>query len=190
MTDLVATRVGVSRQPGSKPDDPVMVARLVKPVGLRGAVKAESWSDVPGRFRVGAGFWVMADPPVRVSLAEVSGAVGGGLTLRFHGRTSLEAVDGWRGCGLAIEASERVPLTDDRFYHDELKGMLVATDSGVSVGVVRDLWSAGPYELLVIECAGGERLLPMVRDLIVGIDRQLRRVTVRPPKGWLDDATV
>jgi len=153
-------------------------------------VKAESWSDVPGRFQVGAGFWVMADPPVRVTLAGVAGASGGALTLRFQGCTSVDAVHGWRGCGLAIEESERAPLTGDRFYHDELKGMAVVTESGVSVGIVRDVWSTGPYDLLVLDHGGTERLLPMVRQLVVHVDREMRRVTVRPPNGWLDDAAV
>ena len=167
-----------------------MVARLLRPVGLRGAVKAESWSDAPGRFRVGAGFWVMAHPPVRVALAGVEGGMGGTLTLRFQGRTSVEAVAGWRGCALAIEESERAPLASDRFYHDELKGMAVATESGVSVGIVRDVWATGPYDLLVLDHEGTERLFPMVRELVIRVDRQTRRVTVRPPNGWLEDAVV
>ena len=173
-----------------RPRDPVIVARLLRPVGLRGAVKAASWSDAPDRFRVGAGFWVMTEPPVRVSLAAVSDEKGGVLTFRFHGRASVDAVEAWRGCGLAIEASERVPLAGGRFYYDELKGMLVTTELGVSVGVVRDLWPTGPYDLLVIDDDGVERLLPMVRDFVVLVDRTAGRLTVRPPNGWLDDAAL
>lgn len=191
MTDAVTTSApGAAGEPRFGPRDPVMVARLLRPVGLRGAVKAESWSDVPSRFRPGAGFWVMCDPPVRVTLAGVEGAFGNTVTLRFQGRGSVEAVDAWRGCTLAIEESERVPLTGDRLYHDELKGMAVATESGVFVGIVRDVWSTGPYDLLVLDNEGTERLFPLVRDLVVQVDRHTRRVTIRPPNGWLDDAAV
>jgi 16S rRNA processing protein RimM len=153
-------------------------------------MKAESWSDVPERFRVGAGFWVMSEPPVRVTLTGVAGALGGTLTLRFEGCASVDVVDGWRGCGLAIEEAERAPLSGDRVYHDELKGMVVATESGVSVGIVREVWSTGPYDLLVLDSGGTERLFPMVRELVVRVDRQRRLVTVRPPNGWLDDAAL
>jgi 16S rRNA processing protein RimM len=132
----------------------------------------------------------MSDPPVRVTLTGVEGAFGGTLTLRFQGFTSVDAVDGWRGCGLAIEEAERVPLSGDRFYHDELKGMAVVTELGVFVGIVRDVWSTGPYDLLVLDSGGTERLFPMVRELVVQIDRQSRLVTVRPPNGWLDDAAL
>jgi 16S rRNA processing protein RimM len=167
-----------------------MVARLLKPVGLGGAVKAESWSDAPDRFRVGSDFWVMADPPVRVTLDSAAGAGPGLLMLRFQGRSSVDAVAGWRGCCLAIEASDRAPLAGDRFYHDELKGMTVMVESGAPVGIIQDLWPTGPHDLLVIESGGTERLLPMVRAFVIRIDRATRRVMVRPPDGWLDDAAV
>lgn len=172
------------------PREPLMVARLLKPVGLGGKVKAQSWSDAADRFLVGSGFWVMATPPVRVTLAEVADAPKGTLTFRFEGRSSIEAVEGWRGCCLAIEESERAPLPGDSFYHDELRGMAVATESGEPVGTVRDVWSAGPHDLLVLESGERERLLPMVRAFVLHVDRAMRRVTVRPPNGWMDDAAV
>jgi 16S rRNA processing protein RimM len=167
-----------------------MVARVLKPVGLQGAVKAESWSDVPDRFRVGSDFWVMTDPPERVTLDSAKAAGRGLLTLRFQGRASPAAVAGWRGCCLAIEESDRAPLPGDRFYHDELNGMRVVTESGVVVGIVRDVWATGPHDLLVMESEGTERLLPMVREFVIRIDRAMRLVTVRPPSGWLDDVAV
>lgn len=172
------------------PREPVMVARLLKPVGLGGRVKAESWSDAPDRFLVGAKFWVMTSPPVRVTLAEVADAPRGALSLRFEGRSSIEAVEGWRGCCLAIEDSERAPLPGNAIYHDELRGMAVVTESGAPVGVVRDVWPAGPHDLLILESGERERLLPMVREFVLSVDRAMRRVTVRPPNGWMDDAAV
>lgn len=173
-----------------KPGEPVMVARLLKPVGLAGRVKAKSWSDAPDRFRVGTAFWVLAEPPVRVTVAEVAQAPNGMLTLRFEGRTSIEAVEAWRGCCLAVEESERAPLADGSFYHDELRGMAVVTAAGVPVGTVRDIWSSGPNDLLAVDCEDGERLLPMVRAFVVHVDRVGRRITVRPPNGWMDDVAV
>ncbi|HET8761261.1 MAG TPA: ribosome maturation factor RimM [Nitrospiria bacterium] len=168
------------------PASPVVVARVVKPIGLKGAVRVEAMSDAPDRFTAGARFWVLSTPPVRVTLAEAAGAPDGRLVLRFEGRESIDAVSAWRGCFLAIEESERAPLPDGAFYHDELKGMSVETEAGILVGVVRDVLSAGPYDLLAIEDGAQERLLPMVKAFVIRLDRALRRVTVRPPAGWLD----
>jgi 16S rRNA processing protein RimM len=136
------------------------------------------------------GLWVMAQPPVRVTLAEVAPNTNGVLTLRFEGRSSVESVESWRGCCLAVEESERAPLAGDCFYHDELRGMAVETEGGSPVGTIRDVWSNGPHDLLVLDCEDGERLLPMIRAFVVQVDRERRRIAVRPPNGWLDDVAV
>jgi 16S rRNA processing protein RimM len=143
-------------------------------------------SDAPDRFTVGARFWVLSTPPVCATLAEAVVSPDGRLVLRFEGRVSADAVSAWRGCFLAIEESERAPLPDDVFYHDELKGMSVTTETGTPVGVVRDVWSAGPYDLLAFDDGARERLLPMIKHFVIHVDRALRQVTVRPPAGWLD----
>ncbi|MFZ5877629.1 MAG: ribosome maturation factor RimM [Nitrospirota bacterium] len=175
---------------GVGPSKPVVVARVVKPVGLKGAVKAEALSDAPGRFAEGAEFWVLTTPPRRVTVEAAQAAPGGRLSLRFRGHASIDAVGSWRGCFLAIDESERARLPDDVFYHDELKGMSVATETGTPAGVIREVWSNGPYDLLALDEGGRERLLPMIREFVVSVDRAQRRVIVRPPAGWMDDVAV
>jgi 16S rRNA processing protein RimM len=173
-----------------EPTTPVVVAKVVKPVGLNGTVKAEAFSDAPGRFAEGAEFWMLTTPPRRVTVDAVQVAPDGRLSLRFRGYTSVDAVGAWRGCFLAIEESERARLPENVFYHDELKGMSVATEAGTSAGVIRDVWSNGPYDLLVLDDGGTERLLPMIKEFIIRVDRVRRHVIVRPPTGWMDDVAV
>lgn len=180
-----ATPVGVSA-----PGAPVTVARVIKPTGLRGSVRVESLSDVPDRFRVGARLWVMTRPPVRVTLAAVAEGPGHTLVLRFRGRSSVDDVQGWRGCFMAIDESERAALPDGMYFHDELAGMDVVTESEHDVGTVRDVWSTGPHDVLVIDDGGTERLLPVVKAFVLRVDRAQRRITVRPPNGWLDDVAM
>jgi 16S rRNA processing protein RimM len=114
----------------------------------------------------------------------------GRLSLRFQGYSSIDAVGAWRGCYLAIEESERARLPDNVFYHDELKGMSVATEAGTPAGVIRDVWSTGPYDLLVLDDGATERFLPMIKEFIVRVDRARRQVIVRPPAGWMGDVAV
>lgn len=175
---------------GGAPANPVVVAKVVKPIGLAGTVKVETLSDAPDRFAVGAQLWMLSTPPLRVTVEAVQAAPGGRLSLRFRGHASVDAVGAWRGCFLAIDESERARLSDDMFYHDELRGMSVITETGTSVGVIRDVWSSGPYDLLTLDDGGTERLLPMIKEFVVRVDRARRRVVVRPPAGWMDDAAV
>jgi 16S rRNA processing protein RimM len=184
----------MSNPPGAfnavEPTTPVIVAKVVKPVGLNGTVKAEALSDAPGRFAEGSEFWMLTTPPRRVTVEAVQVAPDGRLALRFRGHASVDAVGAWRGCYLAIDESERARLPDNVFYHDELKGMSVATEAGTPAGVIRDVWSNGPYDLLTLDDGGRERLLPMIKEFIIRVDRVRRHVIVRPPTGWMDDVAV
>ncbi len=166
------------------------MARVVKPIGLQGTVKVETFSDAPDRFAVGSQLWLLATPPLRVTVEVSQAAHDGRFSLRFRGHSSIDAVGAWRGCFLAIDESERARLPDDVFYHDELTGMSVGTETGTPVGVIREVWSSGPYDLLALDDGGMERLLPMIKEFVVRVDRERRHVTVRPPAGWMDDVAV
>jgi len=168
------------------PLDLVLVGRVVKTCGLDGEVKVESLSDVAGRFRVGASFWVVGPCPVRImvtSVREASGVVYLGCTEW----PSSEVASAFRGCYLAIEQSERPVLLDGRYYHDQLIGLRARMETGEPVGVVRAIWSTGPHDVLVLECDGAERLLPAIKDMVVRVDVSAGQMTVRPPKGWIDN---
>ena len=111
----------------------------------------------------------------------------GGIYLCCPEWFSLEIASSFRGSYLAIERLERPALPDGRYYHDQLIGLRARMETGEPVGVVRDIWSAGPHDILVLECNGVERLLPAVKDMIVQVDVLAGTMTVRPPHGWIDD---
>ena len=169
------------------PESPVLVARIVKPHGLRGEVRVESLSDVSWRFRVGATFWLLGEPPARVTVAEVRGDPRGGVYLRFKEWSSIDEAVAARGRYLAVAEAERPALPEGSYYHDQLKGLVAWTETGERVGVVREVWSTGPHPVLVLDADGAERLLAAVKNVVVDVDLAGGRIVVRPPNGWLDD---
>ena len=175
------------RSPEAAPESPVLVARIVKPHGLRGEVRVESLSDVSWRFRVGATFWLLGEPPARVTVAEVRGDPRGGVYLRFKGWSSIDEAVAARGRYLAVAEAERPALPEGSYYHDQLKGLVAWTETGERVGVVREVWSTGPHDVLVLDADGAERLLAAVKSVVVEVDLAGGRIIVRPPNGWLDD---
>lgn len=178
------------RRGGACPDDLVLVGRILKAVGLEGEVKVVSLSDAPKRFDPGVSLWILAEPPRFATIMTVRDAGRGALVMRFSEWRSLDAVAGFRGCYLAVPESERPVLPPDSFYHDELKGLEVWTESGERLGVVRDVWSTGPHDVLVLDAGTSERLLPAIRRVVLKVDLGAHRMTVRPPDGWMDDAAL
>ena len=168
----------------------VLVGRIGKPHGLRGEVRVESLSDIAGRFRVGAAFWALGTPPARLTVAALREDLRGGFCLRFEEWSSLDDVAPFRGCYLAIAESERPALPEGSFYYDELIGLTVWTEGGEMVGVVGDIWSTGPHDILVVKAGRTERLLAAIANVIVAVDIGGGRIIVRPPDGWMDDGTL
>lgn len=72
-------------------------------------------------------------------------------------------------------------------YVFELEGAHVVDEAGKSIGIVRAVLAGIAQDLLAIDTAKGEGLLPMVPgEFIMGFDRDRRTLTVRVPDGLWD----
>lgn len=166
-----------------------MVARVVKPHGIRGEVACDPLSDVPGRLEVGTPVTVGEQPTVIVASRPHQGRV----LLRFEGVVDRSSAELLRGRDVLAD-----PLDEeesDTYFAHELVDMEVVDADGASLGRVRalvELPAAAEYDLLEVERDDGHRwLLPAVDDYVeVELDeRDLERlVVVDPPEGLLDEA--
>lgn len=160
----------------------VLVARVVKPHGIRGEVVVDVLSDVPDRLAAGT---VVRGPsgPLTVGTARPHQ---GRLLIRFDGVGDRTAAEGLRGIELWAEA---IALDDEWYYAHELVGMVVRGVDGAVLGEVRDvitLPEAAGYDLL--EVARGETvwLLPAVDDYVEVVDEgdgEALVVTADAPEG-------
>jgi 16S rRNA processing protein RimM len=134
--------------------------------GLRGAVRVEILTDHPGeRFAVGARVWAAGrSSPLTIAEAAPDGK---GLRLRFREVPDRTAAESLRDTLLEVGLDE-VPAPDgDAVWWHELVGVEIRGVDGTSLGTVRDVYRAGPAEVLVVEGdAVGPFDLPVVRDFI------------------------
>lgn len=86
--------------------------------------------------------------------------------VRFAGYDSPESSRRLTGMWLAIPRERLPELPKGEYYWDDLIGLEVATDNGVTLGVVTDVFSNGAHPILTIQ---GEKthLIPFVQPDIV-----------------------
>ena len=132
--------------------DYVVVARIVRPRGLRGEVVAELLTDFPERF----------DDTHELTLLDAEGRARGTLELeshwfqknrvilKFKNLDSIEAVEHLAPVDLGIPESECVPLEDDEFYEWQLVGCAAETIDGRSIGRVAEVLQTGGVPVLII----------------------------------------
>ncbi|MBI2795882.1 MAG: 16S rRNA processing protein RimM [Gemmatimonadetes bacterium] len=170
-----------------------IVGRIRKAHGIRGECAVEPLTDAPdvllasGR-RVFAGD-VHGDlapgADGRPQPLAVTGARQhqGGLLVTFDAIGDRATAELWRGRYLLVPMDEvEQPAAGEVFLH-ELPGMAAVFEDGSSAGVI-DTWYELPQGILLsVRHNGAEVLVPFAAQVVVGVDRAGRRVTLRPPDG-------
>ena len=168
-----------------EPESLVIVGRITKVIGLDGWVKVLTLSDNPERFEAGSVVLLKTETavtkPLRVARIRGAGSVNS-VGVLFEGFTSREDVSELVGRDLFVHAKDRMPLEEDRFYSDEVTGMVVLSPEGEPVGTVLSLESEAPSPYLVVQSpTHGEVFIPFRKAYILSIDRILRQVRLGEP---------
>ncbi|WP_026311630.1 ribosome maturation factor RimM [Parafrankia elaeagni] len=117
----------------------------------------------------------------------------GRLLVRFAGVADRRAAEALRGSLLTIDSDESGPPTvageDDgeTWWDRDLVGLQARTPDGVVLGDVTDVVHSPAGEILAISrAAGGEYLVPFVREIVPTVDPKAGHIVVDPPPGLLD----
>lgn len=163
-------------------DEPtVAVGRVGRPHGIRGEVGVLVLSEVPGRFDPGEAVWLEDGRQLTV---EGSKPHRSGLLVKFRevaDRTQAEAL---RSALLVVPESMSPELPEGSWWDHRIQGCAVETDTGRQLGTVQevihtaanDVWSA-------VDEDGAETLIPVLKDVLVSVDVEGKRIVVREIPG-------
>jgi 16S rRNA processing protein RimM len=170
----------------------VIVGRVGRPHGIRGELVIGVRTDEPDlRFAVGALLGAHEEPDAE-ELHNLKVAStrwhSGQLLVAFDGITDRTAAGELTGRWLSVDASQLPrPGDPDEFRDHELIGLSVRTPDGAAVGVVTDVLHHG-QDLLVIQRAHDECLVPFVKAIVPEVDVAAGVLVIDPPPGLLDPA--
>jgi 16S rRNA processing protein RimM len=165
----------------------VIIARAVKPRGLKGEVVAELLTDFPERFE-DVDELVLVSPTGERTVGQIENYwfQNDRVVLKLADYDDVEAAKELVGFEFAVPESERVILPSDHYYDWELEGCTVKVGSE-SIGKVQSVIKTGGTEILLIADENGrERLIPLVDSIVVEIDATAKTIVVDPPEGLLD----
>jgi 16S rRNA processing protein RimM len=153
----------------------VRVGQVVGAFGIRGAVKVVSLTDFPDRFAPGAE--LLLDGSGR--RVEWSREQPTGLVVKLAGVDSRTAAGALRGRYLGVPDEALRPLPPGRWYHHDLVGLAVTSESGRRLGTLTAVETRPANDVWVARSESGEELLvPVVPDAVLRVDMGAGTVTV------------
>ena len=161
----------------------LLIGVIAGPRGVLGEIKVNIETEEPERFRQ-LDHVLLGEQKVRHGVSRARLHKGQAL-LTLEGIASREAAEPLRGMGVYVGIEDALPLGEDEYYTFQLEGMAVVDEAGEPLGKLDEVLVTGANDVYVVRSDQGELLLPAIRDVILAIDVDAQRITVRVPDGLL-----
>jgi len=168
-------------------DDWVVIGEITKPFGLKGGLKIRPLTEDPERFRRLAGAVLEAADGSRqtCTIAEVR-TDRDSVVLFCREIDTVEQVERFVGGTVRIPGSEAIRLPQGSYFQHDLVGLQVFLEDGRYLGEIREIWSTGSNDVLVVRDGERERLIPAIKSIVVEVNLTEKRMVLRWMEGLLD----
>jgi 16S rRNA processing protein RimM len=179
-----------SKQAAGSPQtgEPVflVVGKLHRPHGVRGEIILEIMTDFPERLRRGVTVYIGQDRIPHMLRTRRNHSQG--LIVSFAEYPDRDKAAGLRNQLVYVRADDRPELPEGEYYHHQILGLHVLTETGEALGKVADILETGSNDVYVIRPEKGpEILLPVLEPVILSVDLERREIRVRLMPGLLPE---
>jgi 16S rRNA processing protein RimM len=169
--------------------DQIPVGRVVGAHGLRGQLRVRCFGDAPEALahatRLTLGGEEGEAPGRSYEVASLAPGRRGELRIGLVGVRSRDAAEALRGRQVWMAAQELQELPEGEYYGYQIVGCRIEGEDGTLVGTVREVWSTGGPDVLVVEGEGRhEHLVPAA--LLREVDVEGRRAVIELLPGLLE----
>lgn len=109
------------------------------------------------------------------------------VILKFKGYENPDDVMKFRQKELWIDRKDAVRLSKDEYFIADLIDMDVCDEEGKLIGTLKDVISTGANDVYAVETPEGKEVLfPAIKQCILDVDTEARKMTVHVMEGLLD----
>lgn len=164
----------------------LQVGVITQTHGVRGEVKVFPTTDDPARFKKLKK--VLLDTGKEMLPLEVQGVKFSKqfVIVKFKGIDNINDIERYKRCPLLVERQDAVKLEENEYFIADMLGIDVVTEDGEVFGVLKDVIETGANDVYVIDSREhGEVLVPAIRECILEVDVEARKMTVRLMDGLI-----
>lgn len=167
--------------------DLLEVGKIVNTHGLRGEVKVVPWTDYPEVFEDIETVYIKKKSDFeRLDIAGIKYQKNN-LIIRFAQLKDINEAEKYKNRVLYAERTSLGELPEGVYYIADLIGLDVVKEDGEKVGVISDVFNTGSNDIYEVKREGQKNLLlPVIDDVVLNIDVENKKVTVRMMEGLED----
>ncbi|HZO81426.1 MAG TPA: ribosome maturation factor RimM [Candidatus Binataceae bacterium] len=165
----------------------VRLGRVAAPHGLHGALRVRT--DDPASTTLATLkrlYLETAEGRREFRLGRATSLGAGQFRVVLEGVADIDAAAALKGCAVMAPLADLPPLGEGEFYYFQLLGAEAMLTDGRRLGAIAEIFSAGANDVWVVRDGAREVLVPVIADVVRGIDVGARRVTIEPVPGLLD----
>lgn len=169
-------------------EDFVLIGIVRKVRGIKGDLKVESLSDVPGRFSALSEVLIRGNKSAEAVLYKVekSEYMNDYIVIKLSGIDNYDSASSLVGAELLVSESHRGVPSTGSYFIDSLIGMTVKDLSDTIVGVVEDVSSNAAQSILLIRSEKGEKYqIPFVSAFVKEVDLESNEMKVELIEGLM-----
>ncbi len=152
----------------------IRVGQVTGAYGLEGAVKVIPLTDFRDRFDPGTNL-LLEGSERRVEWSREGQP---GLVIKLQGIDNRTMAELFRGRYLEVPDEQMRALEPGRFYHRQLIGLTVQTNSGLRLGVIEEILERPANDVWVSREGSIEHLIPATKDAVMEVDLDGKRVII------------
>lgn len=167
----------------------LVVGRIGRAHGILGEATIEVRTDLPEeRFYIGATLTTdpLSNGPLTVEDLRIHNGI---MLLKFKEAADRTAVEKLRDTLLLAEIDmDEEAQYEDEYHVQQLIGCEVFDVQENKLGVIGDVLNLPGQDVLSIEGAKGEILIPFIHEFVPTVDIVNKKIIVTPPPGLIDEA--
>ena len=167
-------------------DDLLQVGAITQTHGIRGEVKVFPTTDDPKRFRKLKD--VILDTGKEKITLDIEGVkfFKQFVILKFKGFDNINDIECYKGKNLYVTRENAVKLAKNEYCITDLIGLAVFDEEENLLGELTDVLQTGANDVYTVKLIeGGEVLLPAIKQCILAIDMENRKMKVHVMEGLM-----
>jgi 16S rRNA processing protein RimM len=152
----------------------IRVGQVLGAFGVEGAVKVLPLTDFPDRFLTGAELVVEGE----TRHVEWSREQPEWMVVKLTGLDNRTLAEMHRGRYLEVPMDQVHKLPEDTYYHHQLVGLVVCTESGRALGRISEVLERPANDVWVARDGNVEHLIPATREAVLKVDLEGGAITV------------